>query len=201
MLQYSEAQLREALSRLSPAGRAAFAASCAERLLPAYRSFHERSGLGDSIALERALSALWAHIEGTLGSDLAIYARSADALVPGEEDAWSPEMPAAQNAAAAVAYAIRCHMSANIQDAAWAARQVYEALDSWVVIRDDLDLNVEGRERRIIGDPLIQAELARQRRDVEELTGLSDEQVRSLIPAIQARARDESSRVFHAAEP
>lgn len=164
---------------------------------PAYRRFHERSGIGDPGALERALAAVWADVEGTPRSDLAALARDAEVLAPGEEDRWNSDMPAAQNAAAAVAYAIRARSSSSIEDPVRAARQVYEALDSWIAMRDDLDPNVRGNEDRIRADPLIRAELARQQRDLDSLQDQSDELVRRSASAMRARAQEESARLTH----
>jgi hypothetical protein len=51
-------------------------------------------------------------------------------LVPhDDDDSWSELSPLAQNAAAAVTYALRAWLSADAQDGVWAARQVYELAD------------------------------------------------------------------------
>lgn len=87
----------------------------------------------------------------------------AEKLVPYEDDSWGDECAFAQYAAAAVVYPIRCRLTGKEQEAAWAARQVYEALDLWVTTRDDVvDVNTPGVDERSTADPLNQAELARQ---------------------------------------
>jgi uncharacterized protein YjaG (DUF416 family) len=189
-LRYDEARLVQDLSRLSPEARAAFAATCAERMLPIYRWFHERTGRGDPAALEGALAHLWADLGGGESSGLEIERGVAEGLVPDEDDSWVDECAFAQHAAASVAYAIRSRLEGDGQEAGWAARQVYEAIDLWVTTRDNVDVNAVGVEDRIVEDPLIQAELARQKRDIEAL-------VASLDPvAMRELARSEGATLF-----
>lgn len=194
-LRYEE-RLMEDLTRLRPVGRAMFAASCAERMLPVYRWFHERTGRGGPAALEQALGALWADLGGTDTAELEESRDVAEELVPYEDDSWVDECAFAQHAAAAVAYAIRCRLSGDAQEAGWAARQVYEALDLWVTTRDDIDLNAAGAEERIAADPLVQAELTRQRREIETVRDASDDQVVVLASEIRERARADGATLF-----
>lgn len=184
------------LPRLPPVARAAFAAACAERLLAAYRWFHERTGQGDPDALEDALEALWTDLIGGRSTDLELQQRVAEGLVPSEDDSWMPESAFAQHAAAAVAYAIGSRLRDDAEQAAWAARQVYDALDLWIITRDDLDLNVAGVEERIASDPLVQKELARQRRDIEQLGDASEGEVPALAAQMRERAGAEVATLF-----
>lgn len=193
MLRYDEALLVANLRTLRETGRAIFAASCAERMLPVYWWFHERTGgRGNPTALESALGALWDSLLGTVEAvTLEEHRNVAEELVPYEDDSWVEECAFAQHAAATVAYAIRCRLSGNAEEAGWAARQVYEAIDLWVADRDDVDFNAPGAEVRIATDPLIQAELKRQRDDIEEIGGVSDNLVEGapLVVRIRGRAR------------
>jgi uncharacterized protein YjaG (DUF416 family) len=193
---YHEPSLVQALSRLSPSISALFAATCAERVLPVYRWFHRRTGRGDPAALEEALGALWSDLEGQPSKALLTAQKTAEGLVPEEDDTWVDECAFAQHAAAAVAYAIRCHLTKNAEEAGWAARQVYEALDLWVTTRANVDLNAPGAEDQVLADPLIQAELARQSRDIAELMRLTHDGVASVVPRIRQRAQSEASEVF-----
>jgi hypothetical protein len=122
--------------------------------------------------------------------------KTAEGLVPEEDDSWVDECAFAQHAAAAVAYALRCRLSEGAQDAGWAARQVYEALDLWVTTRDNVDLNAPGAEEKVLADPLIQAELRRQARDLQELGTIDEDGVRAGAPRIRQRAESEGSSVF-----
>lgn len=191
---YNDAALRQQLEGLDPTWRAAFAAACAERLLPTYRSFHQETGQGDPVALAQALNVLWTSLAGApIGEDeLRQHAAAADALIPSDDD-WTELTPYAENAVTAVVYALNCRLTGDVAPATWSALQAYEALDEFVVNRD-LDLNTPGAEARILGDPLIQAELARQSRDLADLAASSDHSGArvALIERLRDRARVEA---------
>lgn len=193
-LRYDEPALVERLTRLAPRARAVFAAACAERMLPAYRWVQRRTGRGDPDRLSEALSALWRDLEEG-GVDLKAHLDEAHALVPEEDEDWIDECTYAEHAAAAVAYAIRAQLTEDPQEAAWAARQVYEALDFRVTTRDDIDLNAPGAEQRIVGDPLIQQELTRQQRDLEALSRRADEPT-AVAALIRQQAEQAAPEVF-----
>jgi uncharacterized protein YjaG (DUF416 family) len=195
-LRYEEPRLVEALSTLSPGRRTTFAAACAQRLMPVYKWVHARTGRGDPVLLDDSLSALWEDLKGALSDELDAVRARVEELIPDEDDEWIDEIAYAQHAASAVAYALRCRLSELPQDAAWAARQVYEAIDLWVTTRDNVDLNAPGVEDRILGDPLIQAELSRQSRDVAELGNETEEGLTSLTDRIRRRAEIERLYLF-----
>jgi hypothetical protein len=94
-------------------------------------------------------------------------------------------------------YAYRCRQNEEAQEAAWAARHAYEAIDNWVINREDIDISERGAEQRVLSHPLVQAELARQRRDLEELLGVRDEgAVADALVRLRDRAKAEASIVF-----
>jgi uncharacterized protein YjaG (DUF416 family) len=129
-------------ARLEAAGRrecSLFAASCAERLFPMYEAFVKRTGQGDVELLRRALDFAWDVVGATEHPVAEIAAHGADAelLVPSDDDEdWTEASPIAQNAAAAVAYALRTQLSGDSQDGVWAARQLYEAADFLVQLAE-----------------------------------------------------------------
>jgi hypothetical protein len=173
-------------------------------MLPIYRWFHKRTGLGDPSALEAALAHLWADLGGVLSKGLEHQRDAAEALAPSEadEDAWVTESALAQNAAAAVAYAIKCRLTGNAQYAVWAARQIYEALDYWITLRNDVDWSGGDAEKRaraeeeIVADDLIQAELYRQKRDLEILRRPVDGEVSAIALRMRGAARSEGATAF-----
>src|SRR5262249_15111322 len=103
---------------------------------------------------------------------------------------------AANDAASAVVYALRCWKTGSAQDAAWAARRAYEALDTAVIERSGADMNAPGAEASVLSDPLIQAELARQMRDVEELRVAQQREFSSIVRSMRARARADARAVL-----
>jgi hypothetical protein len=124
ILRFNEQELVLQLERLPPPFRTAFAATVAERLLPAYEYFVRRTGRGDPAELAAILQCLWLDLEGSATSaeqdhDIAVCM----SLVPREDTgAWVAEQVYAENAATALAYALRSRKNGAAQGAAWAGR-------------------------------------------------------------------------------
>jgi hypothetical protein len=188
--EYSEAENLRLLDGLTPEARGVFALVCASRLLPAYRRFHEATGLGDPSGVEALAGTLWAiaSSEGTDESSLREAAYECEQLVPSEDEGWDEgTQPYAEDAVAALAYAFRARLTGQAQEAAWAGRRAYEALDHYV--RNVLD---NKDEAGTLSHPLVQAELGRQRRDLLELAKFEDE----AVPVFRRRAEAEAALIF-----
>jgi hypothetical protein len=150
----------------------AFALLCAERLYPAIARFSP-----DEASLTRgALDAEWSELsghtsvgdrEGTLAAVEAAIDRAANGV------GGFPHGPAfagcAEDALITVAYAIEAGGDARADRIAWVGQVSYDALDAFLFGRDDPDPNDADAMTRLQNDPMIQAELARQRRDLDEL--------------------------------
>lgn len=95
-----------------------------------------------------------------------------------------------------VAYALRARLSGDAQEVAWSARVAYEALDHFVINRENVDTNIPGEEQRVLSHPLVQAEFARQRRDLDELLCTPPHQVKLTINRVRDRARVEAAEFF-----
>jgi uncharacterized protein YjaG (DUF416 family) len=192
---FDEQALRGQLERLPPRLRAVFAAAAAERLLPAYVRHGTEQ---DRATLAALLDNLWTDLETASMSDEQIQ-HAIDTclrLIPDEDsEEWSEGSAAAEDAAAALCYAFRTRQSGDPQEAAWAARRLYEALDNFVINREQIDDNSPGMEARVLGDPLVQSELERQRRDLEELLAGTKAE-KAVIHRVRQRARREAKSVF-----
>ncbi len=150
-LRYDEPALLERLTAAPARARALFAAACAERLFALY----EQAGRGDPERLRAALDAAWD------GVDVERWQAVAEELVPAEDDDWVIATAYAENAAIAVAYALRARATDEPQEAAWAALQVYEAADFAAQRQlEELDLNVPGAEDQLADQPVVQEALA-----------------------------------------
>jgi hypothetical protein len=112
------------------------------------------------------------------------------------EGDWIEGQAAADRAATALCYALRCRKTGEPQEAAWAARHLYEVLDDFVINREHIDTNQPGRENRVLAHPLIQAELARQRRDLEELFQADEANIPGTVVRLQERAKAEAHNLF-----
>jgi uncharacterized protein YjaG (DUF416 family) len=189
---FNENALVAALERLPEQHRVVFAAACAERLIPAYDAFSRRSGRGDSKALGDILARLWDDLAGNVMTSGELQSRIDDCmrLIPREDEGpWVPEQAAAEDAGAAVAYALRCRQNGRGQEAAWSARRSYEAMDHYVINSEDTDVNVRDAEAGALAHPIVQAELARQQRDLEELSNAGDP--KDIAARLLARAKTE----------
>jgi uncharacterized protein YjaG (DUF416 family) len=194
---FDEQQLRAHLTALSRHSRVAFSAACAQRLLPVYESYRVQSNATGANEAAAMLERVWGDLAGSPLSpeDLQILIDRGMAIIPHEDaDEWLPGQAAAEDAAAALAYALRCRQNGEAQEAAWAARRVYEALDYFVIERDDIDTNLPGAEDRVLDDPLIQKELDRQQRDIDELLLVGPDQ--GVYARLRRRAEAEAKSLF-----
>jgi len=199
MLKFDERALAAELGGVARWGRVAFAAACAERLIPAYRRFSERTGRGNAQKIASILDRLWDDLAGMpmTEADLKAKADACMALVPQEDGGpWVEEQAAAEDGAAAVAYTLRCRQSGEAIEAAWAGRRTYEALDHFVINRENIDTNQPGGEWQVLGHPLVQAELRRQRRDLDELMGMVGKSLPDLARRLHERAKSEAAIFF-----
>lgn len=198
MLTFDERWLVSELNRVSKKLRATFAAACAERLIPAYRRFYEMTKRGDPMALALILERLWQDLQGLALTDDELKGAldTCTQLIPNEDaGVWITEQAAAEDGAAAVAYSIRCRQGGEAQEAAWAARRIYEALDYFIISKEGINTNDQGAEQLVLSHPLMQEELARQMRDINELTGGGDDEL-NLIVRIRDRAKAEATVIF-----
>jgi hypothetical protein len=113
------------------------------------------------------------------------------ALIPGENDKIDvDEYAYAEDAVTALAYALRALKTGEPQEAAWAARRVYEAACYHVIHR----LGIED-DMQALAHPIVQAEIARQCRDVEALLEPRPDSV-ELFFSLRERAKAEAALVF-----
>jgi hypothetical protein len=161
LLTYDEGALVERLSVLDRRAKTAFAASCAQRLLPFFEPYAHAVGRAEwGERLRTIVDASW---DLASGAEFDVHALQAEAesMVPSDEGEWITEMGYAQNAAAAAAYAIRTSLTDDPQEAAWAGRQVYELADYAVQCNSpEIDMNHPEAEAQILGSAAVQRILA-----------------------------------------
>jgi len=200
ILRFNEESLKSELSRIAAPLRVVFAAAVAERLLPAYVTFSHKTGRGNPDLLTQILERLWGNIAGIEMSpeqlqqniDLSME------LIPQEDEIpWAPDEAWAEDAAVAVVYALRTRQNGKSQDAAWAARHAWAALDDFVITQEDIDPSSPGAEEQIISNPLIQAEFMRQQRDLRELVAVDRQDESAVVQKIRQRAKAKSISVFN----
>jgi uncharacterized protein YjaG (DUF416 family) len=200
ILRYDEPKVIKTLANLPSKLRVAFALLCAERALPGYVAFCERTGNGNVEALNSILDRVWRDLGGSAMSEEeldASFERAMNLIPPEDQGTWSHEQAYAEDAAAAVAYAVRSRKRGDPQDAAWAARRTYEALDSFVINHHGTSPGPLGAEERILSHPIIQAELSRQNRDLNELLkAASIPGPSATLAALRAQAKEDAKSLF-----
>lgn len=199
---FDEGALLSRLALLRKRDVIVFAAACAQRIFPSYAHFAEvapdgRSGIE---AFADALGRVWA---SSLFADpedavlLQLLARC-EALLPSEDDAWQAGYPYAEDAATAIVYCLRLVHSGDTQEALWVARRLYEATDNFVLSGAGLTLDQPGSEALILAHPIVQAELTRQLRDLDDLAGAQvvAGDSREMYSMIRRRAESEAPFLF-----
>ena len=170
-LHFDEPDLVARLARLPSKLRVAFAALCAERQLPSYIQFSERSGWGNPNVLKDALKSIWQDTQGRplTKAELETLLERCMASIPSDEQDTKKEPAYAQDAAASVVYTIGARLTDDPQEAAWAARRAYEAV--WYLLMSQIEsTSIEPEHVRFVrSHPLVQAELQRQLADLQEL--------------------------------
>jgi hypothetical protein len=185
MLRYDETSLIERLTGASPDARALFAALSAERLFELYVLFAKRTGQGDPGRLRAALDAAWAP-DGDPAA-LERWERIAEELVPEEDEQWANVTAYAENAAAAVAYALLTRRTGDPEVAVLPARQAYEAADFAAQRQlEHVEYTDPGAEDALADRPIVQEALAGIEADLE--AALSDP-APDAVPALRDRAR------------
>lgn len=160
LLTYDESDIVRRLAAVAPDVRTAFAVACANFVAPMFERYAHAIGAPElSTQLVTIVDSVWEALSDarTHIADLREGQVMAESMVPQEGEAWIVESGYAQNAAAAAAYAVRARLTGEPQEAAWAARQMYELADYAVLqIDQTINLNSPESEGRILATELIQ---------------------------------------------
>lgn len=182
-----ESALHDALERLPAWARAVFAALCAERIVHAPGL---NLGNTDRATLKHTLDELWTDLSAS-DADQRRLAGALDScmrLMPAHED--DPVNPDTDDAAAAVAYAIRTRITGSSQEAVWAAQRGQEVIFRHVEIElgelPDLPAFAVMRARleEIQQSAPMQSELRNERDDLARLGQLMESSLAESLAGI-----------------
>lgn len=129
LLGFDRERVQERLSHLGAQGQVAFAALCAERLLPYYRWFSKIEHWGDHERLRKALDAIWSYVDAHPLST-AEYERliaEVSRLTPDTEDFQSPVTSRALDAAVTIVQGLRMCLEPSERRAAEVAEVAVDA--------------------------------------------------------------------------
>jgi uncharacterized protein YjaG (DUF416 family) len=192
-LRYNESELVHRLSELTPQQRTAFAALVAERLVSAGTGIETHDGRSLQSVLTTALDHVWrALISGSKSESDQQQIEICTNLFPADPEVPSETDPLAEDAISAVIYTLRSQLHGSEQDAAWAARRGYEAVDRYVIDKEGYHTGGHDAEQQIANSPRVQLELLRQVEDLQELkklgSNISDDTYKRLRSKARANA-------------
>jgi len=201
MLRDDEEELWRQLERLPNRLRVAFAAACAERQIPNYFRFSKAAGHGNLNILIGALNCLWDELQGKPAPETQLQQQldSCMSLLPDpEQDSLGGLAYYAEDAVSSAAYAIRTRLRSDIQQAVWAARRAYNALDEFVGAKTHNVRSDQEREERIRLHSLVQAELRRQQADLVQLRKIAAGSIteREGVAELRCRAQADAKAFF-----
>jgi uncharacterized protein YjaG (DUF416 family) len=172
VLNYDESALKQRLSAMPEKSIVAFALCCATRQLNAFEAYADKFLPEKREVPRRIVEELWATV--SVGEDTPIIWSEQLAVVEGiypeEQDHWAPLHVYGGNALSSLIYTIRCLMtSADVQEAAWAARIAYESADQ-AALRFLGDARGSSEiEQQVLASDIVQSELHRQSDDLDAL--------------------------------
>lgn len=158
------------------------------RWLPQVRKQGSHSQqVGDSLREQRLaviVSAAWQAASGR-DIDATRLKAEAEAMVPDEDDeGWTAGRTYAGNAAAAAAYTLRTWLTNDPQEAAWAARQLFDAADlAYFQANPGSGLTAQAEGKASLESPVVQSVIAAIQRDLEA--------IENALPWSQLRQRAE----------
>jgi uncharacterized protein YjaG (DUF416 family) len=205
VLRFDESSLVQTLDRLPNEYRTAFAAACAQRLLPRYTAFYARlrdKNQEEEQVAEKYLSFLWRELsERRLDHErIEAMIKRLLATLPDEDTTSAANEPYCTDAGAAVVFSLQSHLTGQTKFPIMAARRVYHALDNFVI--NNLFPNeqriMDPDEEIVLAHPLIQRELSRQQADLDMLSSAiqgTDDKTDALSE-LRKRAEEQSERVF-----
>ena len=172
---FDETQLSAELAKLQGKGRMAFAAAVACRPLGTCERFAGQAGLASAGRPREIAVQLWSALQGDT-SERTTWVVALEEVMnflpqapPAAPDAASFAHGLVDDALSSLVYAIRCLLSPDADEAAWAARCAYESIGRAALCALRLQAGTPEAEAQVLAHPWVQRELERQRRDLSAL--------------------------------
>jgi uncharacterized protein YjaG (DUF416 family) len=162
--------LPEKLSSLPRRLRTAFAAACAQRLMPGYTRFASGSLNANPQQAAKILGELWNDIQkgSSDPNKLKRDVETCETLIPNPDLGYFDGFEYVEDAMCSLAYAIESELKGGVEEAVWAAERGPESLFHFVqCLVGHAESRADGV--RIDSHPLMQAELRRQEADLADL--------------------------------
>jgi hypothetical protein len=163
-LTHDETTLTEDLASIPREAGVAFAAACARRLTAASQA----NGIDVTLVLS-AVDRLREFAVGRDIGDVAELEAKLIAIMPDEDDCADLPDFVYGDAIASTVYTLLYASGGDVQNAVWAARRAYEAVDLCAGRTVEGTVFTPDVEAATLGHPWVQSELRRQRRDLQSL--------------------------------
>lgn len=193
-IRFDEKSLLTRLEPLSDRQRLLFGTACAERLFGNYVRFAREVEWGNDVALRRALDAAWKTCSGSApdGPTLARLLVECEAAAPESEEFDSLFTASAQDAVFATCSLLDFIGAQSIEKIVASARYPTDSIDLYVQELEGMSAHDPTREDKILRHPLMQQELWRQRRDLDEARKVLPDDAQQ-IEGFKRRAQSEGA--------
>ena len=168
---FDETQLSDDLSKLPTKSRMAFAAAVASRPLGTCERFAGPLGLAGAGRPREIAMQLWSALQGD-SSERTTWVVALEEVMnflPPAPEAASFAHGLMDDALSSLVYAIRCLLTPEADEAAWAARCAYESIGRAALHALRVPAGTPEAEAQVLAHPWVQRELERQRRDLAAL--------------------------------
>ncbi|HET7865154.1 MAG TPA: DUF416 family protein [Burkholderiaceae bacterium] len=186
---FDETQLSDDLSKLPAMSRMAFAAAVASRPLGTCERFAAPLGLAHGGRPREIAGQLWGALQGD-SSERTTWVMALEEvmnLLPPATEPASFAHGLVDDALSSLVYAIRCLLTPEADEAAWAARCAYESIGRAALRVLSVPAGTPQVEAQVLAHPWVQRELERQRRDLEALLAdRSDAAIHALRQRVSA---------------
>ena len=192
-MRYDRDELTVRLARLPRRLRVAFAAACAEREIQNYDRYLPGQ-VSEANVLKLTLQKVWEDAEGSAVSprELTSLRDRCQSII--DDNDLDNTAPLPFDAAASVVCAVSARLTDDPNEAVWAAERANASVD-WA-LTSKLKLRSIDREQaeRINAHPVVQAELRRQQRDLEDLeaAGRNERAIAEVVATVRDRARQDA---------
>jgi len=189
---------KDVLDELPANAKVILAATCVQRHSEVYRAFARCSNLRRSADFGRILDSIWrdASSEQLSREQLAQMQERALKLVPGQARTGVYDANA-EMAALSLAYCVGTRISGKTSDLLYAARQAFVSIWTFLVNpigrTPQIDMTSPGAVAQFESHQLVQAEHARQERDLSDVRRMLDERraAEKIVNYLEERSKAE----------
>ena len=174
--EFSQEALNEKLVSMPNWKKLVFALSICERLYPNFVQFCDEANYTGEDKLRRCLDSAWKSVElGESDVNYRYYSQVCESLAPDTEEYDTVFVSSAIDAAASISYLMSYFVVLDHGLIIEIASLACDSVDMFVQELEDFNPRGLDLEEKILEHPLMQAELSRQRTDIEFLDSIDQD--------------------------